>query len=74
MSPGLKYGFMLPESTVSVRYQPRFGSSPSRTSASSAKARKSRAASSASAAALPGASVAHETYLLVAVRWVPVKA
>src|SRR5690242_12848276 len=46
MSPGEKYGFMLPESTVSVRYQPKFGSTPSSRSASRAKPRKSRASRS----------------------------
>ena len=74
MSPGLKYGFMLPESTVSVRYQPRFGSSPSRTSAQQREGQEEPRRQVGEAAALPGASVAHETYLLVAVRWVPVKA
>ena len=69
---------MLPERTVSVRYQPSVRQQPEQDERQQREGQRSSRASTSSGAPFgapsPGASSAHETYLLVAVRWVPVKA
>src|SRR6188508_1623049 len=86
MSPGANAGRMLPDSTVTGRYQPVRGSSPRPTSATTAPTKKSCAAragsrrnadrSAARAALLSLESPAGIAvgYLLVAARCVPVNA